>query len=454
MANLKELLEKRASLVKQSRTTLDAAKKEDRGLTEDEETQLAAADKELDQIEKDIRENEAAIERRNARETQLREAEKELEKPLRKPVKAEIVREHNHDEEGNYRGFRTLGEQLQVVARACTPGNAPDPRLIEMRGSSGPGGANEQQGSEGGFAVQTDFVTELMQRTYDSAVLARRCRRTPISSASNKLSRLVLDETSRANSSRWGGVLGYWRDEAATVTATKPKLKRQDVELKSLMALYIATEELLEDASALQSDVNSLVAQELAFKLDDAIVRGTGVGQPLGVLNAAATISVDKEGSQTADTVVYNNIVNMNERLWVGSDSRAEWFINQFVENQLLAIYKTGSMSDVFPYMPAGGISGKPYSTLFGRPVNKIEHASGLGDLGDIMLLDLSQYELIEKGGARSDVSIHVYFVYLESTFRFYMRVNGHPLWDSALTPYKTVSSKTVSPYITLAERA
>lgn len=452
MGKLKDLVDERASLVKQARTILDTANKENRGLTKEEEDKTQEIEKKLDETEGQIRAEEEAIAAREAREAKFKSVEDKLAKPTKEAVKAEIIREHNFDKDGNYRGFTSLGEQLQAIARSSSPGRDLDTRLKEMRGSSGAGGANEQQGSEGGFAVQSDFVSDLMQRTYDASPVASRCTRTPISAASNKLSRLILDETSRVDGSRWGGVRAYWRDEAATVTATKPKLAVQELDLKSLMALYIATDEMLQDAPALQADVNRLVPAELAFKVEDGIIRGTGVGQFLGVLNAAATVSVAKEGSQTADTIVYNNVIGINERLWVGSDLKAEWFINQFVENQLMNIYKTGSMSDVFPYMPAGGISGKPYSILFGRRVNKIEHASALGDLGDIILADFSQYEIIEKGGVKNDVSIHVYFLYGESTFRFMLRINGHPLWHSALTPYK--GSSTVSPFVTLAERA
>lgn len=412
---------------------------------------------EYNELEKRAEETEAAIQRCIKLEERRAAA---LSLGQRSEVhipRIEVGREHNHNEEGDYRGFTSLGDQLQAVRRSCTPGSPIDNRLEEMRrfaetrGASGPTGASSLQGSDGGFAVQSDFSVDLMQRTYDQGVLAGRCARTPISAASDRITRLVLDETSRVDGSRWSGIQAYWREQAATATATRPKYKLQSLELKSLMAFYVSTEELLADASALQADVMRLVPQELAFKLDDAIVRGAGVGQPLGLLNAPAKIKIAKENGQTADTVVAANVRKMNQRLYVPSDSRAEWFINQFVEDQLLGMYITGSNSDFFPYIPAGGIAGRPHATLFGKRVNKIEHASAIGDEGDIMLADLSQYELIEKGGIQAVGSIHVYFLYAEQVFRFMMRANGAPLWQDALTPYK--GSDTVSPFLTLAAR-
>ena len=70
-------------------------------------------------------------------------------------------------------------------------------------------------------------------------------------------------------------------------------------------------------------------------------------------------------------------------------------------------------------YMPAGGLGGQPYGTLFGRPVIPIEQAATLGDLGDIIFADLSGgYILAEKGGIKADMSIYTRFEYDESVFR------------------------------------
>jgi HK97 family phage major capsid protein len=106
-------------------------------------------------------------------------------------------------------------------------------------------------------------------------------------------------------------------------------------------------------------------------------------------------------------------------------------------------------------YMPAGGLSGAPYGTLFGRPVIAIEQAATLGTQGDIMFADLGGgYILAEKGGMKSDMSIHVQFIYDESVFRFVMRVDGQPVRASALTPYKGGANFTQSHFIALDTRS
>ena len=105
--------------------------------------------------------------------------------------------------------------------------------------------------------------------------------------------------------------------------------------------------------------------------------------------------------------------------------------------------------------MPAGGLSALPYGTLFGRPVLPIEQAATLGTQGDILLCDLaSGYILAEKGGIKSDMSIHVQFIYDEQTFRYILRVAGQPVRSTALTPYKGGSGSTQSHFIALDTRA
>jgi len=102
-------------------------------------------------------------------------------------------------------------------------------------------------------------------------------------------------------------------------------------------------------------------------------------------------------------------------------------------------------------YMPANGLAGQQYDTLFGKPVIPIEQCAAIGDQGDIFYLALREYLLIRKGALETAESIHVRFLYGENTFRFTYRINGAPAWKASLTPYK--GSLGVSPFVTLDAR-
>ena len=82
------------------------------------------------------------------------------------------------------------------------------------------------------------------------------------------------------------------------------------------------------------------------------------------------------------------------------------------------------------------------------------EQCATLGDLGDIILGDFPNgYILADKGGIKTDVSIHVQFIYDESVFRFVLRIDGQPALASAITPYKGGAAFNQSHFVTLAAR-
>jgi HK97 family phage major capsid protein len=343
--------------------------------------------------------------------------------------------------------FASKGEFLVAVMKAGCPGGPVDPRLFNAAT-----GLGESVPSDGGFLVQQDYSNELLQEVIETGVIYPRCRRIQISGTANSIKLNGIDETSRA-STRLGGMTGYWVDEADEKTASKPKFRRIELSLKKLVGLCYATDELLDDAVALEGVIRQGFVSEFGFLLDDAIYNGDGSGKPLGILNAGCLVTVSKEAGQKAGTVVAENVIKMYSRIFASSRANAVWFINQNIEPQLFTMSLSVGTGGIPIYMPAGGLSGAPYGTLFGRPVIPIEQAATLGTVGDIVFADMNGYILAEKGGIKSDMSIHVKFVYDESVFRFVLRVDGQPIRATALTPYKGGASYTQSHFIALESR-
>lgn len=345
--------------------------------------------------------------------------------------------------------FSSLGEQLAAVMNAGRPGGQIDPRLFNAAT-----GLGETVPSDGGFLVQQDFVNELLQDAFATGILASRCSRQPISGNANSVKINGVDETSRA-SSRYGGIISYWADEAAEKTASKPKFRKIELNLKKLIGLCYATDELLQDAPALEGFIRTAFPGEFGFQLDDAIINGTGAGMPLGILNAGCLVSVSKESGQMATTIVAENIVKMYSRRFAGQTGNYAWFYNQNIEPQLFTMSLAVGTGGVPIYMPPGGLSDAPYGRLMGLPAIAIEQAATLGTAGDIILANFQNgYILAEKGGIQADVSIHVRFVYDESVFRFVLRVDGQPVRASALTPYKGGAGATQSHFVVLETRS
>lgn len=425
--NMKKILEmkaKREDARLKAMAVLNKAEAEDRFLSEEEQ-------KDIDKYEEEIRAWDESIGRAE-KLLAIEPEDRSTEKPEVKPTPAKDTEKR----------FSSFGEQLMAAYRAAMPGGKVDERLSTRAAS----GLNETTPSDGGFLVQQDFVTELLKRTYETGILASKVKKIPISTNANGMKINAIDEDSRANGSRWGGVQTYWEGEADEITASKPKFRQMELSLKKLTGLCYATDELLQDAAALEAVIRQAFAEEFGFKIDDAILSGSGEGEPLGILNSGAIVTVAKEASQT-DTITMENLIKMWNRLWSRSRANAVWYINQELEPYLYTL----KIGDKPVYIPAGGLSEKPYGTLFGRPVVPIEQCSAAGEVGDIILADIGQYLLIDKGGIKSASSIHVRFLYDENVFRFIYRVDGKPIWTKPLTPYK--GSATVSPFVTLAKR-
>jgi len=443
MKTLTEMRERLVEIESELRAFKQRLEDESRNPTEDEKEEVRAKLSEADELQELIE----LEKRRIDLEGKFASTDNDDDKKHR-AMKPDLDDKRSLDL-GKKKVFGSLGEQLQAVMKAGM-GQRVDPRLYEIRAATG---LSEAVGADGGFLLQEDFSTTLLQDAMATGRLASMCREVTISSNANSMKLPGIDETSRV-STRWGGLLGYWVDEAGEKTASKPKFRRIELNLNKLVVLVYGTDELLEDATVLEQVIRQGAAQEIGFQLDDAIINGTGVGRPLGILNAGCLVTQAIEAGQAADTVLYENIVKMWSRVFAGSQPNAVWLINQNVFPQLATMSLSVGTGGAPVWLPAGGASGSPYSSLMGRPVMPIEQCASIGDLGDIILADFGGgYILATKGGVQSDMSIHVRFIYDESVFRFVVRVDGQPVRASALTPYKGGASWTQSHFVALAAR-
>ncbi len=348
--------------------------------------------------------------------------------------------------------FASSGEFFQAVMRAGTPGQAIDPRLSTRAAS----GLNETIPSDGGFLVDTDVAGGIMKNVWQKSPILSRISKVTLSGNKNGMKFNGLDETSRADGSRAGGIKAYWKAEAALKTETNPTFRQIELNLNKLVGLCYATDELLDDAAALEQTIREGFAAEFDFRLTDAIINGTGAGMPLGIINSGCMVSVGAEAGQNANTIVYENVLNMWSRLMASSRPNSMWLINQNCEPQLHQMSLAVGTGGAPVYLPMGGAAAAPYATLLGRPVVPIEQCPILGDTGDIILADFSQYKAIDKGGIQGDVSIHVRFIYDESVFRFVYRFDGQPVLASAITPFSagaTTATDTLSHFVKIAAR-
>ncbi len=359
--------------------------------------------------------------------------------------------------------FKSFGEFVKTV-HDVTVNRSRDDRLF----SDAATGANEGTDADGGYLVPPEYADGVLDLVKEESVLYPQARKVQIKG--NRLIENIINETSRVDpstGSRHGGILAYWKAEAAQYTAVKAAITERTTNVEKLTAYCPVTEELLEDAPAIEGMINNLVGREFAFKADDMIINGTGsTNIPLGVLAGAGLVTIAKESGQAAGTIVFENILKMRNALIAQCRKNAKWYINQDVETELIKllmptskIESTGDSaveaiagSGGMPIYAWPGQYGNPDGLLFGIPVKPIEQCQALGTKGDIILMDATQYLVVERRGVTRQSSMHIRFDYDETVFKFSWRLGGRPDWGSAITPYKGTTAR--SPYVALATRA
>ena len=313
-----------------------------------------------------------------------------------------------------------------------------DKRLLPLKAS----GINEAIPSQGGFLVQQDIAAGINENMWGIGKVLSRFAADIVSGNGMKIR--AVDETSRAAGSRMGGVRGYWLAEAAQATSSQPKFREINLDLKKVAALVYCSDEMLEDEAFMGTWISRSVPNELRFLVEDSIIDGTGIGMPLGILQSGSLVSATRTDASEVDAL---DIGRMMAARYQGVDDYV-WFINSSVMPQLMQMSVGGSGYQAV-FLPPGGLSQKPYGVLQGYPVIETEYNPYLGTVGDILLASPSQYALITKGGVQAASSIHVKFDYFETAFRFQMRVDGQPLWASAVTAFDGTAS--ISPFVALA---
>jgi len=298
------------------------------------------------------------------------------------------------------------------------------------------GHLEEGQDSLGGFTVPDEVYGDVMAVSVEESIVRPRAQVLTLKKG-DTLKVPTLVDTSHS-SSVFGGITCVWTAEAVEKTEKNPAVGQIGLWLNKLVGWVYVSDELMDDSAiGIETFLRKAFGQAIAYYGDHAYINGTGVSQPLGILNAPGTISVAKESGQAADTLQIENIFKMASRLLPQSHKKAIWLAN----------------SDTLPQL--GGLTANmryigPGFYVLGKEVIWTEKCQTLGDKGDIILADFSKYVIVDKG-LQVDSSPDYSFNTDETCWRFVLRTDGQPILASAITPDN--STTTMSPFVTLAAR-
>ena len=384
---------------------------------------------------------------------------------LRKAV-AELPAPEEKGAKPNGAAFKGVGDYLLQVYNACNPERkmAIHPSLMYWGGDAGEGkvpavkavqGGDsyasqweskqlvEAIGASGGFLVPPEYLANLIFGEWEENII--RGRAVVIPMRRRQVNVPVLDQTgtTAGQPHQYGGVVAQWTPEATSKPRSEPEFRQIEL-VAHLLALYAeASKELLMDSAiGMESLLGRLFSGALNWEADYAFLRGTGVGQPLGVLNAAATFVQPRFAAGTVSPQDFANMLGHFQ------GTNPIWHMSRQVLPTLLQLAgPAGNPSYIF--MPGSFVSQAP-DTLFGIPIQWTEKLPALGVQGDVLLADWGWYYIGDRENVTIDVSTHYRFRYNLTAWRAEARLDGQPM----LSQPWTLADGTwqVSPFVILGD--
>lgn len=300
----------------------------------------------------------------------------------------------------------------------------------------------ESPGSAGGYLVPTEYGDQLIRVAAMENQVYSRVQRVPVSRESGTypaLDQYYVPTAGSGNSAFAGGVTAAFTQSGTTFSETQPSFSTLNWRLNKIGGFTEVENELIEDSPfAIEALLRSLFQVAISAKNERNILRGSGVAEPVGILNSAAAVGVS---DNTTNKFKWEDVGVMYSR-FKGVGGTPVWIIHPSVWPEIMIM----NNSTVTAWQ--SNLGGVPGNVLNGYPVITSEHMPQLGSNGSVLLADLSAYVMFEKPGLSIGYSEHVGFTKDVGTWVFKQRNDGKSWLQSAITLAGPGSTYTVSPFV------
>jgi HK97 family phage major capsid protein len=312
----------------------------------------------------------------------------------------------------------------------------------------------ESSGTTGGYTVPPQFATNIMELMVEESILEPRCNVIPMTSATYQYPSVDYTTVRPVGSSPFlAGITAYWGPEAALRKESEPTFRQIELKSNELSFFAVASNTVIADSViSIEGLLTKLFSQAIPWYLEYAYLQGTGAGQPLGVLQSPALITVTRN---TTVTVKWADVANMLAKM-VRLNPRASlvWMIQNTVIPSLLTMVDGGGRPVFTPLdmSVVPGIKGEgpqAFGMMYGHPVFITEKLPKVGTTGDILLIDAGLYLVGKRQEIEIQVSPHVYFLNNQMVWRIIYRGDGQPELNSFITLQDGVT--TLSPFVCLS---
>jgi HK97 family phage major capsid protein len=286
----------------------------------------------------------------------------------------------------------------------------------------------ENAGQSGGFLVPVEFRPQLLAMIYEDNPIRSRATKIPMRRRQMDIPTLDQTGTTAGQSRQFGGIIATWTEEATSKPETEPKFRKIQMVAHKLTCYTEASDEMLaDDAVGMVAVLSGPMGWAGAIRWEEeyTFLRGTGDGQPLGVLNAGAT---HVEPRVAAGAIGVTDLFNM---LSHHQGENPTWHIARSAMPQILNLNgPAGNPS----YVWITSARDRMPMSLFGYPVDYTEKLPALGASGDILLSDWSYYLIGDRQSITIDSSQHFRFRSDLTAWRAVHRVDGQPWLTSPIT--------------------
>lgn len=302
-----------------------------------------------------------------------------------------------------------------------------------------------ETGSTGGYAVPHEYATEILQLAEKQSPILGKITKVPVSGYSGEYPALDMSVTPTAGTGDTAfaaGVEDTVRNPGGAFTETTPQFTNLEWRVYETGGYTEVQKEFTQDSPlAIQALLKSLFSVSISAKNERNLLRGSGVGQPLGILNSAVALPIT---TVTNNVFAYADGLNMIAKFWSVNPMSCCWIFHPSLWPDLGVMESTSGGPGAFQT----NLSAAFGKTFLGYEMAQSQFSPQANNAGDMILADLSMYLMFVRQELAIDFSEHVGFLSGKDTWRFYQRNDGKPWLKSPITLGDPQGSYQVSPFV------
>lgn len=300
-------------------------------------------------------------------------------------------------------------------------------------------------GGSGGYLVPAEYAETLLQISPQTSPILGRVQTIPITRISGDwptLDQYLTPQVGTGQTAFAGGVKADLTAPGGTLPSTEPEFEMLQWRVHKIGGYTQVDNELIADSPmAIEALLRGLFNVAVSAKHEYYILRGTGVGEPLGILNSQAIVQVSPTVN---DLFSWPDVAKMQSRFKKVGTGPASWLIHPSIWPDILTMEVGTNGGAVW----AANMAAAAGNTLNGAEILQSEHLPQANSSGAAILADLFAYLLFRRQELSIAFSEHAGFLNDKATWRFTARADGKPWLRKPVTLADPQGSYTVSPFV------